>query len=361
MSESGPSPAPQAATSKSTVGRYFEDFALGEVIDHASPRTINQGDVSLYHALTGNRFALQVSDPFARDVGYHAAPVDDLLVFNIVFGQSAPAISKNAVANLGYAEIDFLSQLYVGETVRARSEVIGLKETSSGETGVVYVRTEGLDHRDVPVLRFVRWVMVPTRAGAPSQAPPNHEPELAEEVAPLTIPRHRLNKFWSDRDTGSPYRWEDYGTGERIDHLDGVTIEEAEHMTATRLYLNEARTHFDARIMGQTSFGRRIVYGGHIVSLARALTHNGLANACIVSAIHSGRHANPTHAGDTLYAWTEVLEAQELAQRRDLGALRLRTIATKNRPCADFPTAGTAGAAEHVVLELDYTVLIPRR
>lgn len=356
---------------KSSRGRVFEDFSLGEVIEHASPRTIGDGEVSIYHALTGNRFTLQVSDPFARDVGYHAAPVDDLLVFNMVFGQSVPDISSNAVANLGYAEVDFLSQLYVGETVRARSEVIGLKENSSGETGVVYVRTEGLDHRGTPVLRFVRWVMVPTRAGAAAKgaagAVAESVPPLAAQVAPLTIPRHRLNKFWSDRDTGSPHRWEDYEAGEKIDHLSGVTVEEAEHMMATRLYLNNSHTHFDGHAMKSTPFGRRVVYGGHVISIARALTHNGLANACIVSAIHGGRHANPTFAGDTLYAWTEVLEKQELDRRQDIGALRLRTTATKNLPCAGFPrlpeTKGAKKTAESeaIVLELDYTVILPRR
>ena len=362
------------SASKSTRGRVFEDFRLGEVIDHANPRTIGEGDVSLYHALTGNRFTLQVSDPFARDVGYHAAPIDDLLVFNIVFGQSVPDISRNAIANLGYAEVDFLSQLSVGETVRARSEVIGLKENSSGETGVVYVRTQGLDHRGVAILRFVRWVMVPTRAGAAAKAKSKSKaagaaetvPTLAERVAPLTIPRHRLNKFWSDRDTGSPHRWDDYQQGEKIDHFDGVTIEEAEHMTATRLYQNNARPHFDGHAMKSTPFGRRIVYGGHVISLARALTHNGLANACIVSAIHGGRHANPTFADDTIYAWTEVLEKQELDKRADIGALRLRTTATKNMACDSFPALArevdkTAAASENIVLELDYTVILPRR
>ncbi len=356
---------------KSSRGRVFEDFRLGEVIDHPNPRTVGEGDVSLYHALTGNRFTLQVSDPFARDVGYHTAPVDDLLVFNIVFGQSVPEISRNAIANLGYAEVDFLSQLYVGETVRARSEVIGLKENSSGETGVVYVRTEGLDHRGVPILRFVRWVMVPTRAGTAAKgrsgAVEDKLPGLAERVAPLTIPRHRLNKFWADGDTGSPHRWEDYEAGEKIDHLDGVTVEEAEHMMATRLYMNDSRAHFDGHAMKSTPFGRRIVYGGHVISIARALTHNGLANACIVSAIHGGRHSNPTFAGDTLYAWTEVLEKQELAQRGDIGALRLRTTATKNQPCDGFPTLPAnreekpGPGAESIVLELDYTVILPRR
>lgn len=340
---------------KSSIGRFFEDFQLDETIVHASPRTITEGDVALYHALTGNRFTLQTSNQFARRVGYHAAPVDDLFVFNAVFGLSVPDISRNAVANLGYAGCDFLAQLYVGETIGARSKVIGLRQTSDGENGIVYVQTEGLDHRGVPVLRFVRWVMIPKR-DPKSKAPTPRVPELPEAVRPITVPRHKLNRDWDDVRAGSPYRWEDYSVGEKIDHIDGVTVEEAEHMAATRLYRNSARVHFDGHAAKQTPFGRRLVYGGHVITLARALSFNGLANACIVAAINGARHSAPIFGGDTIYAWTEVLERIELERRSDIGGLRLRTRGVKNRPCNQFPETG-----DDVVLDLDYTVILPRR
>lgn len=341
---------------KSTTGRFFEDFELEQRINHASPRTITEGDVALYHALTGNRFTLQTSNQFARHVGYHAAPVDDLFVFNAVFGLSVADVSINAVANLGYAGCDFLAQLYVGETIRARSTVIGLRETSDGENGIVYVRTEGLDHRDVPVLRFVRWVLVPKRDPKSGKSKPATVPELPDAVRPITVPRHRLNRDWDDASAGSPYRWDDYALGEKIDHIDGVTIEEADHMTATRLFRNAARVHFDAHAMKKTPFGRRLVYGGHVIATARALSFNGLANACIVSAINGGRHTAPVFGGDTIFAWSEVIEKIALEKRDDIGALRLRTRATKNHPCHDHPAEGP-----EVVLDLDYTVILPRR
>ena len=86
---------------KNHPGNYFEDFRLGQVITHATPRTITAGDVSLYTALYGSRFAVQSSNQFARAIGYPDAPVDDLLVFHIVFGKTVPDISLNAIANLG--------------------------------------------------------------------------------------------------------------------------------------------------------------------------------------------------------------------------------------------------------------------
>ena len=82
----------------------------------------------------------------------------------------------------------------------------------------------------------------------------------------------------------------------------------------------------------------------------------------VIGRINAGAHANPTFAGDTVYAWSEVLERIELPGRTDVGALRLRTVATKDAPCADFPHKGEDGKyLPEVVLDLDYTVLVPRR
>ncbi|MBV8795005.1 MAG: MaoC family dehydratase, partial [Hyphomicrobiales bacterium] len=152
-----------------------------------------------------------------------------------------------------------------------------------------------------------------------------------------------------------------YSAGERIDHVDGVTVEEAEHQTATRLYQNAAKVHFNQFSEGQGRFGRRLIYGGHVISLARALSFNGLANAFHIAAINGGRHVAPLFAGDTVFAWSEILETAALPHRDDVGALRLRTVATKNRPCADFPRAEGEGYEPHVVLELDAWALAPRR
>ena len=160
---------------------------------------------------------------------------------------------------------------------------------------------------------------------------------------------------------GSPFLFEDYAAGERIDHVDGMTVEEAEHMIATRLYQNTAKVHFNQVSESKSRFGRRLVYGGHVISLARALSFNGLANAFHIAAINGGRHVAPLFAGDTVFAWSEILETSALPGRRDVGALRVRTVATKNRPCADFPLREGEGYEPNVILDLDYWALAPRR
>ncbi|HVH83896.1 MAG TPA: MaoC family dehydratase [Steroidobacteraceae bacterium] len=348
---------------KGGAGNFFEDFRVGQELVHATPRTVTSGDTALYLALTGTRFAFHCSDLFARALGLPRAPVDDLLAFHIVFGRTVPDLSLNAIANLGYADCRFLAPVYPGDTLAARSRVIGLRENANRKSGVVYVRSSAANDRGEAVLDYVRWVMVRKRAEG-AAPPPTTVPELPPLVpaAALAVPAALTLKSYDFALAGAREIWEDYAPGERIDHVDGVTIEEAEHMMATRLYQNPARVHFNRRAQEADRFGRRLVYGGHIMSLARALSFNGLANGFKIAAINGGRHVNPTFAGDTIYAWTEVLARWEVPGRRELGAMRLRTIATKDRASAGFPGKDAQGNYDpSVVLELDYTVLIPRR
>ncbi len=348
--------------SKSKRGNFFEDFHLGQQLSHATPRTLTAGDQALYAALYGTRFALHSSAAFAQALGYPDAPLDDLLVFHTVFGKTVPDLSLNAVANLGYADCRFGAPVFAGDTLSAESEVIGLKENSNRRTGVVYVRTTGRNQRDELVLQYVRWVMVNKR-DADAPAPETVVPDLPEAVAAetLLVPQGLSLERYDWTAAGEPHRWQDYQVGECIDHMDAMTIEESEHQLATRLYQNTARVHFNQHVEKDGRFGRRIVYGGHIISLARALSFNGLANGFRIAAINAGRHVAPCFAGDTIYAWTQVVDCLPLGQRDDLGALRLRSLATKDRPCGDFPDRDSQGRPESgVVLELDYTVLVPR-
>jgi 2-methylfumaryl-CoA hydratase len=347
---------------KANPGNFFEDFRIGQIIQHATPRTVTVGDAALYTALYGSRFAVQSSDAFAQAIGYPLAPIDDLLVFHIVFGKTVPDISLNAVANLGYADCRFLAAVYPDDTLSAASEVIGLRENSSRKTGVVYVRSTGTNQDGTKVLEYVRWVMVHKRDEA-APAPGDHVPNLPKAVEPTALggacPAIDI-KAYDTALAGSWARWGDYAVGEKIDHVDGITVEEAEHQLATRLYQNTARVHFNLFTEAQGRFGRRLIYGGHVISLARALSFNGLANAFHIAALNGGRHVAPLFAGLTVFAWSEVLDKAALPERDDVGALRLRTVATKDQPCAQFPLRASDKDDPAVILDLDYWVLMPR-
>ncbi|WP_380057816.1 MaoC family dehydratase [Falsihalocynthiibacter sp. SS001] len=341
--------------SKTNAGRFFEDYRVGQEIVHAVPRTISGGERAMYHALYPARHAVHSSDEFARSVGYSQAPLDDLIAFHVVFGKTVPDVSLNAVANLGYAEGEFLRPVFAGDTLTATSTVIGLKQNSSGKTGVVYVRTRGENQRGEVVLSYVRWVMVRKR-DVDAPAFETVVPQLATHVLPKDLPVLQgvdFSRYDFDL-AGEAHRWSDYEIGEVIDHVDGVTMEDAEHMLATRLWQNTAKVHFDQTARPD---GRRLIYGGHVISMARALSFNGLANAQRIIAINSGAHANPCYAGDTVRAWSEVLDKAEL-DAPNVGALRLRLVATK----------GSAGELRgddgkylpEILLDLDYWAIVPK-
>ena len=352
----------QAPPIKTSSGNFFEDFRFGQRIQHATPRTVTLGDVAVYNALFGPRFAVQSSDVFAANIGYPRSPLDDLLVFHVVFGKTVPDVSLNAVANLGYADCRFLKAVYPGDTLNAVSEVIGLKENSNKKTGIVYVRSRGFNQHGETVLDYARWVMVRKRDEA-APAPDDKVPELPKVVEPSQFGAACPKIDAAAYDTvlaGSPHRFGDYKTGEKIDHVVGVTVEDAEHMMATRLYQNTARIHFDHFTESKGRFGHRLIYGGHAISLARSLSFNGLANAFQVAAINGGRHVAPLFAGLTVFAWSEVLATSDVPGRNDVGALRLRTVATKDRPCADFPYKTGDDYDPAVILDIDYWVLMPK-
>ena len=343
------------AEAKTNSGRFFEDYRVGEVIAHAVPRTVGAGERALYHALYPARHALYSSDAFAQACGLPASPLDDMIAFHTVFGKTVPDISLNAVANLGYAEGRWLAPVWPGDTLRSSSEVIGLKQNSNGKTGVVWVRTTGRNQHGAPVLSYVRWVMVRKRdVDAPAPAPV--EPDLADVVPAdnLSIPEGLDFGAYDFAQAGEPHRWDDYTVGEQIDHVDGVTVEEAEHMMATRLWQNTAKVHFDTSARPD---GTRLIYGGHVISMARALSFNGLANAQMVVGLNGGAHANPCLAGDTIRAWSEVLD-KAATPAPGIGALRLRLVAPRDG--APFALRGADGKyLPEVLLDLDYWVLVP--
>ena len=338
--------------SRPIEGYFFEDFAPGRRFVHATPRTITAGDAALYIALTGARQPLHCSEPLARAMGHRACPIDDLLVFNIAFGKTVADISYNAVANLGYADVRFLAPVYAVDTLACESEVIGAKENTNGKTGIVYVRSEATNQEGVAVLK--------RSAAATSMAT---VPQLPAEVraAQLRVPLWLTARALTARVTGSSRTWDDYAPGAAIDHPGGMTVEESDHMLATRLYQNTARIHFDAHAARRNTFGKRLVYGGHVISILRALAYDGLENVVAIAAIHGGAHGNPTFAGDTLRCRHVVTARDELPGRNDLGALRLRMIGAKDVELADLPAIAPGEKHSSVVLDLDYSVVIARR
>ncbi len=343
---------------KSNPGNFFEDFKPGATLIHATPQTVTEGDLALYRALNGNRYAQYSSAEFAKAVGLPGLCADPLHAFHIVFGKTVADISLNAVANLGYADGRILKSVVPGDTLRSESQVIGVKENSNGKTGVVWVRTKGVNQRSEEVMSYVRWVMVNKRDAA-SPAPQAVVPDLPAAVPASDLTGFPEMKAWPFAQSGSKFVYEDYEIGEKISHVDGMTIQEAEHQIATRLYQNTAKVHFDFYGQKESRFGKRLIYGGVVISIARSLAFNGLANAGQILAINAGNHVSPLFAWDTIYAWSEVLDKAELSET--CGALRLRLVAVKDQNPGDFAYKQADGTwAQGVLLDFDYWAAIPR-
>ncbi len=342
---------------KNFKSRYFEDYKLDEEINHSVPRTITNGDVSIYLSTTGSRFPLNYSVEFSNKLGLKKIPIDDILLFHLVFGRTVPDLSLNAIANLGYAGVNFHKPAFVGETISASSKIVGLKENSNGKTGTVYVKSIGKNQDGDVILSYYRWLMMRKRKEGMISSFKNTVPELPNKVetTAFSLFKNFNVENWSPSISGCPFYFNDYKEGEEIHHLDGQTIEEAEHQIATRLYQNNARVHFNQHIEKDGRFGKRIIYGGYIISLARSISCNGLANTFKIAAIHSGKHAAPTFSGDTIYAWSKILKKERINE--NIGAMMIRTIASKNNSEMCFPDKGNL--SDNIVLDLEYSVLIP--
>ena len=237
-------------TTKTNPGNFFEDFRMGQEILHATPRTVTDGDVALYTGALRHRASPSTRRPSspARS-GLPRAPLDDLLAFHLVFGKTVPDISLNAVANLGYAQGRFLAPVYPGDTLSTTSTVIGLRQNKDGK---IRRRLRPLGRRQPARRDGAR--LLPLGDGAQAATRPRRRrsrcvPNLPRRSTPPTWwCRRNLDARATTTPTlaGSPHLWDDYAVGEKIDHVDGMTIEEAEHMIATRLYQNTAKVHFDA-------------------------------------------------------------------------------------------------------------------
>lgn len=339
-------------------GYFFEDYCLGQHFHHATPRTITAGDAALYIALTGARQPSHCAATIAAALGYRDTPVDDLLLFHIAFGKTVADISYNAVANLGYADCRFLQPVYVGDTIRCETKIIGLKENSSGKTGVLYVRSNAFNQHDENVLTWVRWVMVHRRDVATnigeSQGQTEFEATIDESVIHAPTITNALAAMRGA--TGSNICWDDIGTTGKvlIRHPGGMTIEESDHMLATRLYQNTARVHFDLHHMKNSRFGQRLIYGGHVMSICRSLAYDGLENILSIAAIEAGSHTNPTFAGDTIYATSRLMSKWALNDH--IGAIRIQLNGYKNVDLASDTLTET-----NQVLSLSYIALMPRK
>lgn len=146
------------------IGNYFEDFEIGETIEHSLSKTIFESDNNLFSLLTMNYHPVHTNADYASKQQHGKILVVGTLVFSLVVGLTVPDISGKAIANLDYEGIKHLAPSFIGDTLYAKTLVLDKRlSKSKNDRGIVYVETFGYNQDNVPVISFRRHVLIKRR------------------------------------------------------------------------------------------------------------------------------------------------------------------------------------------------------
>jgi 2-methylfumaryl-CoA hydratase len=355
-------------------GRRLDDFALGAVFEHPWEVTVDEGMLALFYASFQDALPTYASRVAARAIGLADRPVHPLLLLNLGISFSVHDVSEQAIANLAYIDVRFPGACYPGDTLRARSQVIGIKPVSAGSKGVVHVRTHLVNEREELLCTFERLALV--RAGRAAERPADaaHDAVLAT-LDPPRLPEV-MRAALADRSRALPKPrfatcWEDFAVGDVFAHDVGRTVSDAELLMLTTLTRNSHPLHTDEVYCKTGSFAKtRVAYGGLVLSWVLSLASRDTAgNALWDLGLDEGAHTGSVLAGDTLFAATKVLAKEAVDERT--GAVTLRVVGTKNATprallargadlfAAELPK--TEGRVPEKVAEITRSVLVLRR
>lgn len=147
------------------LGRFFEDFAVGDVHRFPLGRTITESDNTWFTLLTMNTNQLHFNVDFAARTEFGRPLVNSGFSVALVVGMSVSDVSAQAIANLGWTDIELVHPLYVGDTVYTESMVTAVRPSASRPgDGIVGVLTRGLNQDGVEFLRFRRSFLIRGRA-----------------------------------------------------------------------------------------------------------------------------------------------------------------------------------------------------
>ena len=309
-------------------GPYFEDFEHGQVFDQSPALTLTPGHAALHQALVGDRLKLALDATLSHAVTGHDEPLaHPSLVCDVAIGQSTVP-TQRVRGNLFYRGLVLLAPVFIGDTLRTRTEVVALKQNRPREdgsaTGLVVLRISTENQREEQVLDFWRCAMIPL--GDPSVQTGHADgfddipKELDMAVVEAAVPTGW--RFDSFRDRARGEHFADIAAGSEYEIEGRDTVTTAPELA--RLTLNIASAHADAGATGQ---GRRLVYGGHTIAVAAAQGARALPNLVTVVAWRSCDHTGPVFDGDIL-ATRLTVEAVHPFGERDGGLVDLRAQTT---------------------------------
>lgn len=145
-------------------GRYLEEFTTGEVIKHDKTKTILESDNNLFSLLTMNHHPVHLDVEYCKEQHHGKILVVGTLVFSLIVGITVSDISGKAIANLDYEKIEHKEPVFIGDTLRAETEVLEVRDSKSkSDRGIIYVETRAYNQRNEEVLKFRRHVLIPKK------------------------------------------------------------------------------------------------------------------------------------------------------------------------------------------------------
>ncbi len=148
--------------SRENFGKYYEDFIVGEVIEHWPGKTITESDNNLFCLLTMNHHPLHLDNEYCLTRKYKKILVVGTYVASLAVGMSVPDISGKCIANLDYERITHDGPVFIGDTLFVRTEILSKRESKSkADRGIVYVETTAYNQKEEKVLTLRRHLLVP--------------------------------------------------------------------------------------------------------------------------------------------------------------------------------------------------------
>jgi 2-methylfumaryl-CoA hydratase len=352
-------------------GRLLSDFEKGATYEHPWEVTVDGGTIALFQASFQDAVPMFASSVFARAHGFRERPLHPLLCLNLALSFSVHDVSEQAIAHLAYIDVRFPEPGYAGDTVTARSTVLDVKPSSTGDKGVVHVRTALTNEHGHVLCAFERKALI--RAGkldarpADPRPPTGGTPDVKELAhAPSQLVTHHAARV------GFGSFFGDFAVGDVYLHDVGKTVGASEHMQLTQLVRNSHPLHFDEVYSKDNSFAKqRVVYGGLVLSWVATLASRDVGgNALWELGLDAGAHPNGTVGGDTLYAASKVLAVKD--HDAHSGEVTFRLVGVKNKTsAAAYAEYGDALFAEELskregkikdkVVEITRTLLVRKR
>ena len=332
---------------------YFEDFVVGDEFNDVPGVTVTEGHTAIHQALFADRSRLPLDlELSTRVTGHEKALVNPSLVCNLAIGQSTIP-SQRVIANLFYRGLHFHRPVYVGDTLKTSTRVVALRQNQIKEdraaSGMVALEMHVTNQTDETVLLFWRCPMIPCQDPKADTGRNDNFDQMPEDISDSSlvsyIPEWDYDHF---RDALTGKHFVDYRSGDIFEIETGDTVTLAPELV--RMTLNMAMTHTDA---DRSVYGKRLVFGGHTISMAAAHVSHAFPNIITILAWYKCDHVAPVFEFDILNTVVHVEEVLP-ADSFGLAKIHVEVFATRGPEAPE----SSGGGANIKVLDWNLAALL---